>query len=59
MKTAGRGVCPSRPSHRYFFIVFFAGFFPPIFMDIIFFIFLNCSSVKMVRISFMAFNISR
>ena len=42
-----------------FFIIFFAGFFSPIFMDIIFFIFLNCSSVKRVRISFMAFNISR
>lgn len=41
-----------------FFIIFFAGFFPPIFMDIIFFIFLNCSSVKIVRISFMAFTIS-
>lgn len=42
-----------------FFIIFFAGFFAPIFMDIIFFIFLNCSSVKFVRISFMAFNISK
>ena len=47
-----------------FFIVFFPGFFSPvfmgiIFMDIIFFIFLNCSSVKIVRISFMAFNISK
>ena len=47
-----------------FFIVFFAGFFSSafmgiIFMDIIFFIFLNCSSVKIVRISFMAFNISK
>ena len=42
-----------------FFIVFFAGFFSSIFMGIIFFIFLNCSSVKIVRISFMAFNISK
>ena len=42
-----------------FFIIFFAGFFSPVFMGIIFFIFLNCSSVKIVRISFMAFNISK
>ena len=42
-----------------FFIVFFAGFFSSAFMGIIFFIFLNCSSVKIVRISFMAFNISK
>ena len=42
-----------------FFIIFFAGFFSPIIMGIIFFIFLNCSSVKIVRISFMAFTISR
>jgi hypothetical protein len=45
--------------YYFFFIVLFAGFFSPIFMGIIFFIFLNCSSVKLVRISFMAFNISR
>ena len=36
--------------HYCFFIIVFAGFFSPIFMDIIFFIFLNCSSVTTVRI---------
>lgn len=44
--------------HCCFFIIFLAGFFVPISMDI-FFIFLNCSSVRIVRFSFMAVNISR
>ena len=53
----GRAVIEQR--HRYFFfIIRFAGFFSPISMCI-FFMFLNCSSVMMPRISFMDFNISR
>ncbi len=42
-----------------FFIIFLGGFSPSIFMCIIFFIFLNCSSVRIEWTSFIAFNISK
>jgi hypothetical protein len=67
-KTAGRGESPPRPrdaekgisylNYYCFFITLFAGLFSPAFMYISFSFFLNCSSVKIARISFMAFNIS-
>ena len=41
-----------------FFRCLLAGFLSPVLSDIIFFISLNCCSVKMVRISFMAVSIS-
>jgi hypothetical protein len=67
-KTAGRGEPPpaatsekgiSYLNYYFFFIILFAGFFSPAFMYISFSFFLNCSSVKIARISFMAFNISK
>jgi hypothetical protein len=55
----GAGLAIIEERHRHFLRIFrIAGFFSPISMCI-FFILLNCSSVKMPRISFIAVNISR